>query len=53
MRSSNVTTDILSRPNQVIGSEWTLHQEEVDRLLHRWPARIDLFATSLIARLLV
>ena len=26
MGSSNVTVDALSRPNQVIGSEWTLHQ---------------------------
>ena len=30
MGSSNVTADALSRPNQVIGSEWTLHQEVVD-----------------------
>ena len=49
--SSNVTADILSRPNQVIGSEWTLHQEVVDHLVHKWPAVIDLFATSLTARL--
>ena len=53
MGSSNVTVDILSRPNQVIGSEWTLHQEVVDHLVHKWPAVIDLFATSLIARLQV
>ena len=46
-----VTADALSRPNQVIGSEWTLHQEVVDQLVHRWPAVIDLFATSLTARL--
>ena len=51
MGSSNVTTDALSRPNQVIGSEWTLHQEVVDQLVHKWPAVIDLFATSLTARL--
>ena len=51
MGSSNVTADALSRPNQVIGSEWTLHQEVVDQLVHRWPAVIDLFATSLTARL--
>ena len=50
MGSSNVTADALSRPNQVIGSEWTLHQE-VDQLVHKWPAVIDLFATSLTARL--
>ena len=53
MGSSNVTADVLSRPNQVIGSEWTLHQEVVDHLVHKWPAVIDLFATSLTARLLV
>ena len=51
MGSSNVTADALSRPNQVIGSEWTLHQEVVDQLVHKWPAVIDLFATSLTARL--
>ena len=51
MGSSNVTADALSRPNQVIGSEWTLHQEVIDQLVHRWPAVIDLFATALTARL--
>ena len=51
MGSSNVTADALSRPNQVIGSEWSLHQEVVDQLVHKWPAVIDLFATSLTARL--
>ena len=51
MGSSNVTADALSRPNQVIGSEWTLHQEVVDQLVHKWPAVINLFATSLTARL--
>ena len=51
MGSSNVTADALSRPNQVIGTKWTFHQEVVDQLVHRWPAMIDLFATSLTARL--
>ena len=51
MGSSNVTAGALSRPNQMIGSEWTLHQEVVDHLVHKWPAVIDLFATSLTARL--
>ena len=51
MGSSNVTAHALSRPNQVIGSEWTLHQEVVDQLVHKWPAVFDLFATSLTARL--
>ena len=40
MGSSNVTADALSRPNQVIWSEWTLHQEVVDQLVHKWPAVI-------------
>ena len=49
--SLNTRADLLSRPNLVIGSEWTLHQEVVQDLLHQWPAIIDLFSTSLIARL--
>ena len=51
MGSSDVTVDILSRPTQVIGSEWTLHQEVVDHLVHKWPAVIVLFAMSLTAGL--
>ena len=49
--SLNTRADLLSRPNLVIGSEWTLHQEVVQDLLHQWPAIIDLFATSLTATL--
>ena len=49
--SLNTRADLLSQPNLVIGSEWTLHQEVVQDLLHQWPAIIDLFATSLTARL--
>ena len=49
--SLNTRADLLNRPNLVIGSEWTLHQEVVQDLLHQWPAIIDLFATSLTARL--
>ena len=49
--SLNTRADLLSRPNLVIGSEWTPHQEVVQDLLHQWPAIIDLFATSLTARL--
>ena len=49
--SLNTRADLLSRPNLVIGSEWTLHQEVVQDLLHQWPAIIDLFGTSLTARL--
>ena len=47
----NVLADALSRRNQVIGSEWTLTQEVVDKLLRHWPATVDLFATSLNHRL--
>ena len=49
--SSNVVADSLSRRGQVIASEWTLCQEEVDHLLRTWPATVDLFATSLNYRL--
>ena len=49
--SLNTRADLLSRPNLVIGSEWTLHQEVVQDLLHQWPAIIDLFAILLTARL--
>ena len=30
-------------PHMVIGPEWTLHQEIVDQLVHKWPAVIRLF----------
>ena len=46
MGSANVVADALSRRGQVITSEWTLCQEEVNHLLRKWPATIDLFATS-------
>ena len=49
--SLNMRADLLSRPKQVMGSEWTLHQEVVQDLLRQWPAIIDLFASSLSARL--
>ena len=49
--SLNTRADLLSRRNLVMGSEWTLHQEVVQDLLRQWPAIIDLFATSLSARL--
>ena len=42
---------LLSRKNQVIGSEWTLCAEAFRHLLRLWPATIDLFATSLNHRL--
>ena len=47
----NVLADSLSRRSQVLGSEWTLCQEAFRGLLRRWPANIDLFATSLNHRL--
>ena len=43
----NVVADALSRPHQVIGSEWTLHQEVFDHLRKSWPVTVDLFASSL------
>ena len=49
--SLNTRADLLSRPNLGIGSEWTLHQQVVQDLLHQWPAIIDLFPASLTARL--
>ena len=30
-------------PHMVIGLEWTLHQDIVDQLVHKWPAMIHLF----------
>ena len=41
----NVIADALSRPNQLLSTEWTLHQDVVDELCHLWSANIDLFAT--------
>ena len=45
--SHNVLADSLSRPNQVLGSEWTLKAEVFQELRRRWPVSIDLLATSL------
>ena len=47
MGRHNVLADSLSRPNQVLGSEWTLKTEVFQELRRRWPVSIDLFATSL------
>ena len=47
---NNVVADALSRPNQVLGSEWMLHQEVFNWLRERWPVTIDLFASSLSHR---
>ena len=43
----NVLADFLSRKSQVLSSEWALCSEAFHQLLRRWPATIDLFATSL------
>ena len=47
---NNVEADALSRPNQVLGSEWMLHQDVFNWLRQRWPVTIDLFASSLSHR---
>ena len=47
---SNVVAEALSRPNQVLGSEWMLHQEMFSWLRQLWPVTIDLFASSLSHR---
>ena len=47
----NVLADSLSRRSQVLGSEWTLCFPVFREILRRWPATIDLFATSMNARL--
>ena len=47
----NIVADSLSRPNEIIASEWTLHQEVVDELRRKWPTSVDLFATHLNHRL--
>ena len=47
---NNVVADALSRPDQVLGLEWMLHQDVFNWLCQRWPVRIDLFASSLSHR---
>ena len=46
---SSVLADLLSRRDQVIGTEWSLHPQVVRGLLHRWG--LPLFAMSLNAKL--
>ena len=46
MGKHNVLADALSRPNQVLGSEWTLKQEVFRDLCRRWLVSVGLFATS-------
>ena len=47
MGRNNVLADALSRPHQILGSEWTLKLSVFNQLRSRWPVMIDLFATSL------
>ena len=48
---SNVLADLLSRRDQVIGTEWSLHPRVARDLLRRWGSlSIDLFATSFHAK---
>ena len=49
----NVLADSLSQRGQVLGSEWTLHQEVCRDLFRLWPVTVDLFATSINHRLQV
>ena len=42
----NVLADSLSRPHQILGSEWTLHADVFRDLSRLWPVMVDLFATS-------
>ena len=42
MGKHNVLADSLSRPNQILGSEWTLKREVFQDLCRRWPVSIDL-----------
>ena len=46
-----VLADLLSHHSQVLGSGWTLCHQAFQELLRRWPATIDLFASSMNARL--
>ena len=43
---NNVVADALSRPDQVLGSEWMLHQDVFNWLHQHWAVTIDLFASS-------
>ena len=49
---SSVLADLLSRQDQVIGTEWSLHPRVARDLLLRWGSpSIDLFATNYNAKL--
>ena len=49
---SNVLADLLSRRNQVLGAEWSLHPKIARDLLRKWGSpTLDLFAIHLNAKL--
>ena len=42
----NVMADKLSRPNQIMGTEWSIHPQVIDAIARTWEKpQIDLFAT--------
>ena len=48
----NILADALSRTTKVVSTEWTLHQEIVNKLCDIWGSpQVDLFATELNKRL--
>ena len=49
---SSVLADLLSRRNQVLGAEWSLHPQVARKLIRTWGSPLlDLFATHLNAKL--
>ena len=46
-----MSSRILCRHSQVLGSKWTLCHQAFRELLRLWPATIDLFATAFTTRL--
>ena len=49
---SNVLADLLSRRNQILGAEWSLHLQVARDLLRKWGSpTLDLFATHTNAKL--
>ena len=49
---SNVLADLFSRPDQVLGTEWSLHPQVARALLRIWGSpSLDLFATCLNKKL--
>ena len=49
---SNILADLLSRHNQVLGADWSLHPQVARDLLRMWgSSTLDLFSTHLSAKL--